>query len=411
MIPFSPPRVDDRIVEEVVDALKSGWITTGPKTKLFEKRLAEFTTANKIVCLNSGTAGMELMLSWFGVGEGDEVIIPSYTYTATANAVVHKGATPVMCDVGDDFNIDVNKIESLITERTKVIIPVDVGGMPCDYDELNSLVRSKKIRSLFTPNNERQELLGRVLILADAAHSIGATYKGQNSGVLADASAFSFHAVKNLTTAEGGALAVNMPDRFDHERIYKELNVKALHGQTKDAFAKVKKGGWRYDVIEPGYKYNMTDILASIGLVELERYEEDTLAKRRYIFDRYTKELGKKDWAITPTYETDDKVSNYHLYMLRIKDVTEHERNLIIYEIYEQDVAVNVHYQPLPMLTYYKKMGYNVDHYPKAFENYTHEISLPVYYDLSDEDIDTVINAVVTAYDKVMEKSRAQKAV
>tara|TARA_B100000780_G_scaffold269640_1_gene228630 strand:- start:86 stop:1312 length:1227 start_codon:yes stop_codon:yes gene_type:complete len=405
MIPFSPPRIDDKIIEEVVDTLKSGWITTGPKTKLFEKEITRYTGAQATICLNSGTAGMELMLSWYGVGPGDEVIIPAYTYTATANVVVHSGATPVMCDVKEsDFNLDPTHLESLINDKTKVIIPVDIAGWPCDYEEIFDVVRKDEVRRKFTPNTERQELLGRIMILADGAHSIGAKYKGLSSGTLADATAFSFHAVKNLTTAEGGALSINLPNRFDPQKIYQELNVKALHGQTKDAFAKVQKGGWRYDVVEAGFKYNMTDILASIGLVELERYEDDTLKKRRSIFDRYTEALSKYDWAITPPYEDGEKRSNYHLYLLRIKGVSEHQRNLIIYEIFEQEVSVNVHYQPLPMLSFYKHMGYNIDNYPQAFENYRQEITLPVYYDLSDEDVEAVIQATIKAVEKVLEK-------
>lgn len=405
MIPFSPPRIDDKIIEEVVDTLKSGWITTGPKTKLFEKEITRYTGAQATICLNSGTAGMELMLSWYGVGPGDEVIIPAYTYTATANVVVHSGATPVMCDVKEsDFNLDPTHLESLINDKTKVIIPVDIAGWPCDYEAIFDVVRKDEVRRKFTPNTERQELLGRIMILADGAHSIGAKYRGLSSGTLADATAFSFHAVKNLTTAEGGALSINLPNRFDPQKIYQELNVKALHGQTKDAFAKVQKGGWRYDVVEAGFKYNMTDILASIGLVELERYEDDTLKKRRSIFDRYTEALSKYDWAIIPPYENEEKRSNYHLYLLRIKGVSEHQRNLIIYEIFEQDVSVNVHYQPLPMLSFYKHMGYNIDNYPQAFENYKQEITLPVYYDLSDEDVEAVIQATIKAVEKVLEK-------
>ena len=403
MIPFSPPRIDDKIIAEVVDALRSGWITKGPKTKLFEKRITEFTGATATVCLNSGTAGMELILSWFGVGPGDEVIIPAYTYTATANAVVHSGATPVMCDVKeDDFNIDVNKIAALITDKTKVIIPVDIGGWPCDYDELNELIRKREIHSKFTPNTENQERLGRIMILADGAHSIGAMYKGRKSGTLADATAFSFHAVKNLTTAEGGAISLMLPTRFDPRIIYNDLNIKSLHGQTKDAFAKVKKGGWRYDVVEAGYKYNMTDILASIGLVELERYKDDTLVKRKHIFDRYNELLSKFDWAWLPVNKNEEKESNCHLYLLRLRDITEQQRNLIIFEISNLDVSVNVHYQPLPMLSYYKYKGYEMAHYPVSFKNYTQEISLPIFYDLTDAQIEEVVSAVEVSVKKVL---------
>ncbi len=403
MIPFSPPRIDDKIILEVVDALKSGWITTGPKTKRFERMLTDYTGAKATLCLNSGTAALELMLSWYGLGPGDEVIIPAYTYTATANAVVHTGATPVMCDVNDhDFNIDVNKVKDLITEKTKVIIPVDIGGMPCDYDELNALIRQKEVKSLYAPRTENQELLGRIMILADGAHSIGSVYKGRKSGTLADATAFSFHAVKNLTTAEGGALVLNLPERFEPQRIYQNLNVKSLHGQTKDAFAKVKKGGWRYDVVEAGFKYNMTDILASIGIVELERYDDDTLVKRRHIFNLYNELFAPYDWAVTPVLRSEDKQANAHLYLLRIKDVTEHQRNRIIFEIFERDVSVNVHYQPLPMLSFYKYKGYKMSDYPVAYRNYIREISLPIYYDLSDDDVHTVVEAVVQSVKKVL---------
>ena len=405
MIPFSPPHIDEKIILEVVDALRSGWITTGPKTKLFEKRITEFTGARATVCLNSGTAGLELMLSWFGVGPGDEVIIPSYTYTATANAVVHSGATPIMCDVNkDDFNIDVSKIGALITNKTKVIMPVDIGGWPCDYDEIHALIHQKEVAAKFTPRTEVQELLGRIMVLSDGAHSIGSSYKGKQSGTCADATAFSFHAVKNLTTAEGGAISLNLPQRFDAGVMYKDLNVKALHGQTKDAFAKVKKGGWRYDVVEAGYKYNMTDILASIGLVELERYRDDTMVKRKHIFDSYNAQFAKYDWAWTPVNEDEEKSSNCHLYLLRIKDVTEEQRNLIIFEISNLDVSVNVHYQPLPMLSYYKYKGYNMLDFPVAFNNYKQEISLPIFYDLTDEQIEIVVDAVAQSVNKVLKR-------
>lgn len=411
MIPFSPPRIDNEIIEEVIDSLKSGWITTGPKTKLFEREITAYVNTKKTICLNSGTAGIELALAWYGIGPGDEVIVPAYTYTATANAVVHAGATPVMCDAGDDFNIDVSKIEKLITSRTKVIIPVDVAGLPCDYDELNALIRKKSVLKKFTPGNDLQSQLGRIMILADAAHSIGSEYKGEKSAAFSDGAVFSFHAVKNLTTAEGGALTFNLPKQFDHDELYAQLSTKSLHGQTKDALAKMKKGGWRYDVIEPGYKYNMTDILASIGLVELRRYEKDTLIQRRRIFSKYNEMLKKYDWALTPNLETNNKKGNAHLYLLRINGIEESQRNDIITEIYNQDVVVNVHYQPLPILSYYKRSGYNIDNYPNAFRLYKNEISLPIYYDLTDENVETVVQALVNAYEKVVKKNHVEEAV
>jgi len=402
MIPFSPPKIDQRIIDEVNDALRSGWITTGPKTKLFEKNLIEYTGSKQVLCVNSATAGLELMLRWFGLQPGDEVIIPAYTYCATANVVIHCGATPVMADIGDNFNVSLEAIERLITPNTKAIMPVDIGGFPCDYEALNALVNRGDIKAKFTPNNEKQEQLGRMLILSDAAHSIGATYNGQRTGSVTDLAVFSFHAVKNLTTAEGGAIALNLPEPFDNRAIYEHLCITSLHGQSKDALAKSKKGGWRYDVIEAGYKFNMTDLQAAMGLVELARYDEETLTRRKHIFDSYTEAFSAHDWAYLPIYETENKCSSYHLYLLRVKGATEQQRDQIIQEIFDQEVSVNVHYQPLPMLSYYKNLGYKMEDYPQALATYQNEISLPVFYNLSDAEIQTVINAVVTAVDKVM---------
>lgn len=401
MLPFSPPKIYDEIIDEVIDTLKSGWITTGPKTKLFEKKLTEYNGNKRTLCLNSATAGLEIMLRWFGVEEGDEVIIPVYTYCATANTVVHCGAKPVFVDVGDDFNININNIKKAITSRTKVIIPVDFAGFPCDYNSINELVIQNEIQKLFEPKNEIQKQLGRILILSDAAHSIGAIYNGKRTGSLTDVSVFSFHAVKNLTTAEGGAIALNLPDPFDNEEIYNQLCVKTLHGQNKDALAKTKKGAWRYDVVEAGYKANMTDINASFGLVELRNYSE-TLEKRKHIFDLYSKGLEAKSWAQIPIYKTENATTSYHLYPLRIKGINEDQRDRIIDLIFEQEVSVNVHFQPLPMLSFYKKLGYKINDYPIAFDNYSREISLPVYYDLSDENVQIVINAVIKAVEQVV---------
>ncbi len=394
MIPFSPPRIDDKIIAEVVDTLKSGWITTGPKTKLFEKKLAEFTGAKSVLCLNSATAGLELMLRWFGVGKGDEVIVPAYTYCATANVIIHCGATPVMIDIDEKtFNINVNKIKNAITKRTKVIMPVDIAGFPCDYYEINQLVNSPAVKSLFKPKNQIQQELGRILILSDAAHSLGAKYKGQRTGSLCDISVFSFHAVKNLTTAEGGAIALNLPNPFDNNELYKFLCVLSLHGQNKDALAKTK-GNWKYDVVTAGYKMNMTDIQASMGLVELDRYENDTLIKRKQIFDYYTSEFSSDSRFICPTYESDDKVSSYHVYLLRIKNCNEEKRDEIINKINSKQVSVNVHFQPLPILSFYKHLGYKIDDYPISYKNYSCEISLPVFYDLNEEMMAKVVEAV-----------------
>lgn len=400
MILFSPPRIDQKIIDEVTDTLRSGWITTGPKTKLFEKRLAEYCGNEATACVSSATAGLELMLRWFGVGKDDEVILPACTYCATANVIMHCGAKPVMVDVTDDFNISVSAIEQAITEKTKVIIPVDIAGFPCDYIEINSLVKS--VKPQFNANTKEQERLGRIMVLADAAHSIGAQYKEKRTGTLADITVFSFHAVKNLTTAEGGAIALNLPDPFDNNELYEHLHIISLHGQNKDALAKQQKGSWRYDVLEPGYKCNMTDIQAAIGLVELERYEVDMLPKRKQIFKRYSDCFSKYDWAQLPIYDTDEKTSSCHVFLLRINDISEDQRDRIIEEIFNREVSVNVHFLPLPMLSYYKGIGYDINDYPIAYDNYKREITLPVYYDLDEEQVDTVTEAVIRSVEKVL---------
>ncbi|MEI6681722.1 MAG: DegT/DnrJ/EryC1/StrS aminotransferase family protein [Bacteroidota bacterium] len=395
MIPFSPPRIDQSIIDEVVDTLRSGWITTGPKTKKFEKLLTEYGGQKATLCVNSASAGLELMLRWFGVQAGDEVIVPAYTYAATANVVVHCGARVVFVDSGGDFNISVAAVAKAITSRTKAIIPVDIAGWPCDYDAINALVCRPDIQRLFNPASPEQRQLNRLLVMADAAHSIGGQYHGRKVGSLADISVYSFHAVKNLTTAEGGAICLNLPDPFDHEEIYRALNAKSLHGQTKDALAKTQVGGWRYDIIEPGYKCNMTDIQASIGLVELARYDRDMLVKRRHIFDRYAAAFRKYSWAQIPLYENGSAVSSFHVFLLRIHNITEEQRDLIIQEIFSREVSVNVHFVPLPMMTWYRNEGYDIGDYPVTFDNFSREISLPVYYDLSDAMADRVVQAVV----------------
>ncbi|CAN5905393.1 DegT/DnrJ/EryC1/StrS family aminotransferase [soil metagenome] len=406
MIPFSPPRIDQKIIDEVVATLKSGWITTGPKTKVFEKKLTAYNGNKATLCLNSATAGLEIMLRWFGVKEGDEVIVPAYTYSATANVCMHVGAKIVLVDVNAaDFNMSVKAVENAITERTKVIMPVDFGGLPCDMDEINALVNRAEIRAKFSANTEEQKTLGRILVMADSAHSIGAFYKGKHTGSLCDVAVFSFHAVKNLTTAEGGAVALNLPAPFDNEEIYKALCIKTLHGQNKDALAKTQKGAWRYDILEPGYKCNMMDIQASIGLVELERYDAENLMRRKQIVDQYNERLSKYDWAQLPVYGTTDKISSYHLYPLRIKGVTEEQRDAIITEISERDVSVNVHFIPLPMLSFYKGIGFDIKNYPVAFDNYAHEITLPLYFDLSDENVNVVLDAVIASVELIKSKS------
>ncbi|MEQ1733399.1 MAG: DegT/DnrJ/EryC1/StrS aminotransferase family protein [Bacteroidia bacterium] len=403
MIPFSPPYITQEAIDSVVETLKSGWITTGPKTKKFEKELSAYNGNGATLCLNSATAGLEVMLQWFGVTEGDEVILPAYTYCATANVVIHMGATPVFVDVNAiDFNINVANVRKAITSKTKVIMPVDFAGYPCDYSELNTLVNDASIKALFVANGANQTKLGRIMILSDAAHSIGAQYKGKRTGALTDVSVFSFHAVKNLTTAEGGAIALNFSAPFDNEEIYKELCIKTLHGQNKDALAKMQKGNWKYDIVEAGYKCNMTDISAAIGLVELGRYESEILPQRKRIYDRYTALLSKYDWAVIPEYVSNDKLTSYHLYTLRIKGITEVQRDAIMQVIFDHDVSVNVHFIPVPMLSFYKKQGYDIGNYPVTYTNFSTEISLPVFYALTDDNIETVVNAVVDGVSKVL---------
>lgn len=397
MIPFSPPHIDEKIIDEVVATLKSGWITTGPRTKAFERKLADFCGVEHVLCVSSASAGLELMLRWFGVGPGDEVIVPAYTYTASAEVVLHCGARPVMVDVGDDFLITVDAVRKAITPRTKVIIPVDIAGLPCDYDELNQLVRDPNIRNMFHPDSEPQRQLGRILILSDAAHSLGAQYHGQHTGALTDLTVFSFHAVKNLTTAEGGAICLKLPEPFDNEGLYRELCTFSLHGQSKDALAKTQPGNWRYDVLCAGYKCNMTDLAAAIGLIEIDRYQDQILKRRKEIYDAYTHAFAQDPRLQVPEYETNGKVSSYHVYTLRLRDKDEAERDAIIQRIFAQEVSVNVHFIPLPLLTAYRNLGYNIQDYPVTYDNYAREISLPVYYNLTDEQVGQVISAVQNA--------------
>lgn len=394
MIPFSPPRIDQKVIDEVTAALQSGWITTGPRTKLFEKKITEYCGCKTTVAVNSWTMGMQVFLNWWGIKEGDEVILPAYTYCASANVIVHSGAKPVMVDINaDDFNISVDAIRKAITPRTKAIIAVDLAGFPCDYDKINALVQEPAIKKLFQAGNDLQNQLGRILVISDAAHSFGATMNGKQTGSLTDVTTFSFHAVKNLTTAEGGAVCFNLPEGFDHDEIYKTFCTMILHGQNKDALAKTQKGNWRYDVEEPGFKCNMTDLQAAIGLVELDRYQEN-LDRRKAIFNQYDEAFKKHAWAITPLHTSDHKISCYHLYQLRIADVTEAQRDAIMQVIFDQDVSVNVHFLPLPTLTAYKKRGYKMEDYPETWNKYRNEISLPVYFNLTDEQVKIVVAAV-----------------
>ena len=387
-ITFSPPDITDREIAEVVDTLKSGWITTGPKTKRFEDEIAKYCGTKKSVCLNSATAAMELALRLFDIGEGDEVITSAYTYTASASVIYHCGAKIVLADSKNgEFNIDSKKIEKLITPRTKAIIPVDIGGFPADYSEILDLVEKKK--DIFNPKKGTyQEKLGRILVLADSAHSFGSSYKGKKIGSVADITSFSFHAIKNLTTAEGGALTWNLPNNFDNEQIYKELMLLALHGQNKDALAKLKAGAWKYDIVMPGYKCNMTDIMASIGLAQLQRYDNEILKKKQELvsyYEKYLKDLIDK--IELPIFKNDIKESCRHLYMIRLKNQDEEKRNEVIAKLGENDIATNVHFQPLPLLTAYKNLGFKIEDYPNAYSQYKNEISLPLHNLLNEDDV------------------------
>ena len=401
-INFAPPYIDDAVIEEVVDSLKSGWITTGPKVKALEQEIMKFSGAAEVLCVNSWTSGAIMMLKWLGVQEGDEVIVPAYTYSATALAVLHAGAKPVMVDSNEDFNISVEAIREAITPKTKAIIPVDIAGFPCDYDAIMDLVKDEDVVKMFRANSTVQEKIGRILVMNDAAHSLGAFYRPEmRTGSETDVAIFSLHAVKNVTTAEGGAICLNLPAPFDNAELYKELRQMTLNCQTKDAFSKSKAGGWRYDITGFGMKINMADVNAAIGLAQMRQYES-LLEGRKKVFERYTEAFSKYDWAILPPEKMDGKETSYHIYALRLKNATEQQRDAIIEEIAKHEVAVNVHFIPMPMLTFFKNMGYKMEDYPQAYTNFSHEISLPIYPQLSDEEIDFVTATVISSYQKVM---------
>ena len=385
-IPFSPPDISETEIDLVSSALKSGWITTGPQTKLFEKKIAEYceNSSGKAVCLNSATACMEMVLRLFGVGEGDEVITSAYTYTASASVICHVGAKVVLVDTQkDSYQMDYDKLAASITERTKAIIPVDIAGVMCDYERIFKIVEEKK--HVFKPNNKYQEALGRILVLADSAHGFGATHKGKKSGCIADFTSFSFHAVKNLTTAEGGAITWNHIEGLSDEEIYREFMLLSLHGQSKDALAKTQLGAWEYDIVSPAYKCNMTDIMAAIGLAQLSRYST-MLDRRKEIIKAYDAELLPLGLKMLSHY-TDTDCSSGHLYLTRIPSITLEQRNEIIIKMAECGIACNVHYKPLPMHTAYKKMGFDIKDYPNAYNLFANEITLPLHTRLTDEDV------------------------
>ena len=388
-IAFSPPDITDEEIAEVVDTLKSGWITTGPKTKAFEKQIAEYCHTSKAVCLNSATACAEMALRVLGIGLGDEVITTAYTYTASASVVCHVGAKLVLVDVQpDSYEMDYDLLEQAITERTKAIIPVDLGGVICDYKKIFDIVERK--RALFHADNEMQSKIGRIAVVADGAHAFGAMRNGKHCGEIADFTSFSFHAVKNLTTAEGGALVWRDIEGVDNDAIYKQLMLLSLHGQSKDALAKTQLGAWEYDIVAPYYKCNMTDIMASIGIAQLKRYP-DLLKRRKEIIEKYNEGLADLDVRVLKHYG-DDFSSSGHLYLVRLNGKTREECNKIIIKMAEAGVATNVHYKPLPLLTAYKDLGFDIKDYPNAYAMYENEITLPLHTKLSDEEVEYVID-------------------
>ena len=393
-IPFSPPDLTDAEIEEVASAIKSGWITTGPKTKELEREVAALCHTNKAVCLSSQTSCAEMALRLLGIGEGDEVIVPAYTYTASAEIVCHVGARLIFIDSQpDSLEMDYDAVEKAITDKTKAIIPVDIGGVPCDYDRIFSIVEKKK--ELFTPSNDIQSKFGRIIVCADTAHAFGSTWHGKPIGSVADFSAFSFHAVKNFTTAEGGALTWKPREDLNDEEIYKQVQLYSLHGQSKDALSKNQLGAWEYDILGPWYKCNMTDIHAAIGLAQMERYPA-LLKRRREIIEKYDRAFNPLG-VHTLLHFTDEHISSGHLYLTRIfkkngEPVSDGERREIIIKLAERGITTNVHYKPLPMMTGYKKLGFDIKDYPNAYAHYANEISLPLVSRLTDEEVDYIID-------------------
>lgn len=400
-IPFSPPDMTEAEVKEVAAAILSGWITTGPRTKELERQIAAYIGTNKAVCLNSQTACAEMALRLLGIGAGDEVIVPAYTYTASASIVCHVGATLVFADVQpNSLEMDYAQVEQLITPRTKAIIPVDLAGIPCDYEHLMQIVENK--RSIFQPANDIQQALGRVAICADAAHAFGASRKGEMVGAIADFTAFSFHAVKNLTTAEGGAITWRSIPGISDDELYRMVQLFSLHGQSKDALAKTKLGAWEYDIVGPWYKCNMTDIMAAMGLVQMKRYP-DMLLRRKAIIEHYDQALKAAGIEVLAHY-TDQHQSSGHLYITRVPGITTEQRQTIIEKMAEEGIATNVHYKPLPMMTAYKNMGFDIQHYPNAYAHFANEITLPLHTRLTDEEVDYIIENYINIVTTIKQK-------
>jgi dTDP-4-amino-4,6-dideoxygalactose transaminase len=405
-ISFSPPFINQEILDEVSNSLNSGWITTGPKVNALEASTAQLAGVENCLCVNSATSAMMLILHWYGVKRGDEVIVPAYTYVATALAVLHIGAVPIMVDIDDDFNISAERIAEKITDKTKAVIPVDIAGWPCNYEAIREVLSRSKVRNKFVPTSTNQEKLGRILLFSDSAHSIGSRYDNKPTVLQSDIAVYSFHAAKNVTTAEGGAILLNMPKPFDNAELYAQLRLWSLNGQTKDAFTKSQLGSWKYDIIYPGFKMNMPDVLAAIGLVQLKIYESELLPRRKIIFEKYIKGFESFDWAQLPPADNDKRKSSFHLFPLRILDIDEETRDTLIQEISTSGVSVNVHFIPMPMLTIFQNMGYDINNYPNTYSNYSREISLPIYPQLSEVEVDYIIKVVVDSYLKVITNAK-----
>ncbi len=394
-IPFSLPLIDADVIAEVHDCLtNTGWLTSGPKVAALETELAR-AYGLPAVCVNSWTSGAMLVLRWMGVGPGDEVIVPAYTYCATALCALNLGARVVMTDVAADFTMDVQQLERAITPRTKAILPVDIGGWPCDYRAIMDLVRSDAVRQRFAPSNDLQAKVGRPLVLADAAHSIGSRYGERFAVHLPDVSVFSFHSVKNITTGEGGAVLLNLGEALAPDQAFRELKILSLNGQTKSAFEKNQAGGWRYDIVAQGLKVNMPDLCAAVGLAQLRKYESELLPERHRIVQQYNGALAERDWAVLPPVRDGERQSSNHLYMLRIRNFGEAERNALIQRLADVGIGTNVHYIPLPMLTLFQNLGYRIEDYPNSWRLSQHEISLPVYNGLTEEQVQHVISRVI----------------
>lgn len=397
-IPFSPPYVDSDVEQEVLSALRSGWITSGPKVLALEQEIKNFTHSKLCICINSWTSAAFLTFKYLGIGAGDEVIIPAYTYAATALAVLHAGAKPIMVDVTGDFTIDVNAIKAKINSNTKAIMPVDFAGLPSDYYSIHQLVNSEEVKTQYKANSAVQKQLNRIAIIGDCAHAFGASYKGKPIGSYMDFAIYSLHAVKNITTAEGGAICLHSDLLDDVDTIEQWFKLHRLNGQSKDSFTKTNSGNWRYDIPSLGYKLNMPDICAAIGLAQIRKYAPTLLPDRKRLFNLYVELLSKSEWAIIPEYADQTRESSYHLFALRVKNITEAQRDKMIDYMHEHGVSVNVHFVPLPMMTLFKELGYNIKDYPKAYQLYANEISLPIYAGLSDLNVKYIVEQLEEAY-------------